>query len=267
MGKMKIEVLVSTMNQKDYSLVKRMKIRTDAIIVNQCNTDNRIEFNDNGHSILWINSTSRGLSASRNICLQEARGEICLIADDDLEYVDDYEEIVRDSFYTEPTVDIIRFKVEGIEKKFKTYPHKEGYVSAIGSLKISSVEIAFRRLSVRNIRFDEIIGAGTEFCMGEENAFLIHCIKSRLKIYYVPKIISRLHLLESSWKNISKERYLISRGAAFEAMGTPFTHALILQFAIRKRSMFKNTYSLLETISLMEKGRNLYLRKQNKRIN
>lgn len=89
---MKVEVLVSTMNQKDYSLIDKMKIKTDAIVVNQCQEDNSQEFIKNGHRIKWINSSTRGFSISRNICLENATADICLIADDDLEYTK-YEEM------------------------------------------------------------------------------------------------------------------------------------------------------------------------------
>ena len=41
---MTLEVLVSTMYQKDYSLLDRMNIQTDAIVVNQCNENSIEEF-------------------------------------------------------------------------------------------------------------------------------------------------------------------------------------------------------------------------------
>ena len=75
------------MNQKDYSLIDKMRIKTDAVVVNQCQEDNSQEFIKNGHRIRWINSSTRGLSISRNICLENATADICLIADDDLEYL------------------------------------------------------------------------------------------------------------------------------------------------------------------------------------
>lgn len=34
---MKVEVLLSCMNQKDFSIIEKINIHSDAIIVNQCN--------------------------------------------------------------------------------------------------------------------------------------------------------------------------------------------------------------------------------------
>lgn len=254
---MRVEVLVSTMNQTDHSLIEKMRISTDAVVVNQCQEDSVVEYDYNGNRIKWINSTTRGLSVSRNICLREASGDICLLADDDLEYVNNYEQLVQNTFETHQNADIIRFRIEGIEEKFKTYPESEQKIGFLKSLKTSSVEIAFKKESLKGIRFDELIGAGTKYCMGEENALLAHCIKRKLKLIYVPITLSRLHIGESSWKNISEEKYLISRGAAFEAMDTSFTQLLILQFAFRKHKMF--TLSIIEQVKLMEKGRSDYL--------
>ena len=45
---MRIQILVATMNQTDYSLIEKMNIKTDAIIGNQCNHNNIEEFECNG---------------------------------------------------------------------------------------------------------------------------------------------------------------------------------------------------------------------------
>ena len=262
---MRVEVLVSTMNQTDYSLIEKMRLSTDAVVVNQCQEDSVAEFDYNGSRIKWINSTTRGLSVSRNICLSEARADICLIADDDLEYVEGYADIVRKAFENNANASIIRFKVHGIERKFKDYPEKTEKIGLLKSLKVSSVEVALLRNKIAGLKFDEHIGAGKKFCMGEENAFLVHCIKRGLKLYYSPQIISNLHIITSSWKNITAEEYFVSRGAAFEAMDLGIVHILILQFAIRKRNMFDRSLTISKRIQLMEAGRKEYIAERGKR--
>ncbi|MBR3126061.1 MAG: glycosyltransferase family 2 protein [Mogibacterium sp.] len=246
------------MNQKDFSLIEKMRITSDAVVVNQCGRDETIVFPKNGKTIKWINSSTSGLSISRNICLKNATADICLLADDDLEYVDGYETIVSKAFVDYAEADIIRFKAEGIEKEFKHYPDKPKRIGFFNSLKSSSVELAFRRSSLSGIRFDELIGAGTKYCMGEENAFLVHCLRSNAKMMFLPETISRLHFGTSSWRNITTEQYLISRGASFEAMGTHLIHALILQFAVRKRYLYRESFSIAEAIQLMYRGRRCY---------
>lgn len=260
---MMVQVLVSTMNQVDYSLLEKMHIQTDAVVVNQCDREKTEEFDYDGHHITWINSKTKGLSVSRNICLENATGEFCLLADDDLCYVDGYEEIVLRAFQDNHDCAIIRFMVEGIEKPFKSYPKKAQSIGFLQSMKISSVEIAIRREAIDNTRFDELIGAGTEYYMGEENAFLAECIRNGLKIKYTPNTILRLHIGESSWYKGMNEKYFVSRGAAFAAMKTHFTDFLIVQFALRKHKLYKNNISVWKAISFMKTGKKRYLSEKN----
>ena len=51
---MKVTVLVSTMHQKDYSIVERMNIQSDAIIINQCEKNNIVEFQKNEYNIKFL---------------------------------------------------------------------------------------------------------------------------------------------------------------------------------------------------------------------
>ena len=263
MSQNSLQVLVSTMNQTDYSLLDRLHVQTDAVVVNQCDRDSKEEFEYCGHSITWINSKTRGLSVSRNICLKHANGEICLLADDDLYYVDGYEDIILKAFRNNPGCAIIRFMAEGIEKPFKSYPAEEQNISFLQSMKISSVEIAIRREAIGNIRFDELIGAGTRYYMGEENAFLAECLRQGLKIKYIPETILRLHIGQSSWYSGMNESYFVSRGAAFAAMKTHFTDFLILQFATRKRKLYRKEMSVRKAIRLMKTGKKQYLSEKN----
>lgn len=68
-----------------------MNINTDAVVINQCSIEQENNFIFNGKNIKWVDSLEKGLSKSRNMALKYASGDICLIADDDLEYVDLYE--------------------------------------------------------------------------------------------------------------------------------------------------------------------------------
>ena len=197
----RIQNLVATMHQQDHALLERLRIQTDAVVVNQCDREGTEEFDFNGNRILWINTCERGLSKSRNMALRAATAEICIITDDDMVYRDGYAEAVAAAFDAHPEAALLRFEVEGIENVFKKYSHREGKLNLLGSMKVSSVEIAFRREAIleKGIWFDERIGAGTEFPMGEENTFLFACLRNKLQLYYVPSTISDLHIGESTW--------------------------------------------------------------------
>ena len=59
-GVVELEVLVSTMFQENYDLTDKMNIQTNAVIINQCCSEDEIEFYRNQVRIKWINTSSRG---------------------------------------------------------------------------------------------------------------------------------------------------------------------------------------------------------------
>lgn len=258
---MTLQLLISTMHQTDYSLLDKMKINSDAIVVNQCDKENRIAIEHNGHTVLWIDTTERGLSRSRNMAIQNATADICMIADDDMEYRTNYADTVISAF-NRMKVDIISFQVNGIEKKFKNYSSEECEISYLKSMKIASVEIAFKKAKFdeKKIWFDELIGAGTDFMMGEENAMLFQCLRKKLKIYYVPQVIADLHIGNSTWFTERNEKFLIGKGASFAAMKTKFTTLLIWQWALRKKYLYGENATVCQAIRLMQKGKKIYVK-------
>ena len=260
----RIQNLVATMHQRDYSLLERLRLQTDAVVVNQCDRESVEEFDHNGNHILWINTCERGLSKSRNMALRAASAEICIITDDDMVYRDGYAQIIEKAFDEHPEAALLRFEVEGIEDVFKIYSHQPGQLNLLGSMKVSSVEIAFRREVIleKGIFFDELIGAGTQFPMGEENAFLFACLRNKLVLYYVPQVISDLHVGQSTWFEGYNEKNFIGRGAAFTAMNRVWSELLIWQFALRKYRVYKKDMPLGKAVRYMKKGKKLYLQKK-----
>lgn len=258
---MNLQVLISTMHQKDYSLLKKMNIDSDAIVINQCHENSTTNFNIGNHNILWINSEERGLSRSRNMALLNAAADICVFADDDLEYLPNYKDIIIEQFQLNPDADIIRFQVEGIERKFKNYPKKSGQINFMTSMRVSSVEVAFRLDRIRRfgMKFNNLFGAGSKYYMGEENIFLSECLRNGLKVKYVPVKIADLHIGESTWFRGYDRDYFIKRGAVFTAMSYKLSLPLIVQFAVRKVKLYMGTFSIFQVIRFMLEGRKMYL--------
>lgn len=256
-----MQLLVSTMHQSDYSLLDRMNVCSSAVVINQCDEDKREEFNIHGRNIIWINTVERGLSRSRNMALRNATADICVLADDDEVFLEGYEEQIKSVFERRMDISIFRFKINGIESMFKEYPEKSYNINYVTSLKLSSVELAFKRKDIINcgIFFNERLGSGTEFKMGEENVFLVQCISKGLKVAYEPIEIANLHIDASSWFTGFDDSYFIGRGAAFTAISRKYSIFLILQFALRRYHLYKDNMTLFQACRLMMRGREKYL--------
>lgn len=262
---MNLEVLLSTMNQnKVEDLLNKMKITGFCTVINQCDEKNKKnEINDKKKQIIYSNEF--GLSKSRNLAIKNARCDICLLSDDDLIYVDGYEKIIIDAFKKNKDYDIITFKVEGIDKEFKKYGVSEKKINYINSLKVASVEVAFKLSSIKdnNIKFNELMGAGAKYSMGEENIFLYDSLRKKLKIKHIPIKIADLYVGNSTWFNGFNRKYFFDKGAAFTAMNRKYSIFLIIQFLIRRRNLFKKDISIKVAFKEMIKGRKSYINEFN----
>jgi len=233
---MKIQVLVAAMNQTDHSLLERLNINTDVIVGNQCDRNEIEEFRFHGYRAKYLNFAERGVGLNRNNALMRADGEICLIADDDMRYVDGYERIVENAFISHPDADVIIFNLK--EKNPTRYIiKKEEKVGYLNYLRYGAARIAVKLKSVREngIYFNQCFGGGTEHCHGEDNIFLTDCLKAGLKIYAVPVTLAELtEERKSTWNAGYDDKFLRDQGALFKAISRKYWKLLCLQDALRR---------------------------------
>ncbi len=261
---MSFEVLLSAMFLEDESYIDTLHVASDAVIINQCDRESsreltRTDVEGNSRHVTYIESCARGLSRSRNLAIARAKADICILCDNDVEYEKGYAQMITDAYERHPDADVIVFYIKRKEKPVPNYQsfRRMNYLSV---LKIFSPEISFKRESVSDIRFDERFGAGSTYIMGEENIFLYDCLKKGLKVYYEPIRIATLREVESTWFKGYDEKFFVSRGANYAAMSRFFSLLLIMQFAVRKRNLYRANMSMKKAISLMLKGRNEIVR-------
>jgi len=252
---MKLEVLISTMHQTEFSLAENMNIKSDALIINQCGKDDYHEKKIKTGCIRMISVNDRGLSKSRNQAIDNSDSDICVIADDDLKYHSGYKDIIINAYKKYTDADIIAFDVPSTNQMRPTASLKEGKVDFLHSMKIASFQITFKRMSIvdNNINFNELFGAGSKYTCGEENIFLVEALKKGLKIYFVNENIAIVDHNESTWFNGFDDKYFITKGAMFYEMFPLISWLLVIQFALRKRSIIKS-YTTFEVISIMLRG-------------
>ena len=259
---MEIQYLISTMDRDSISFFENMNIKSNALIINQYGKDKYIhEISRSISNIEVINANERGLSKSRNKALENAQGEICVICDDDVTYTEEASQIILNAYSEFPDADIIVFQLLNSQgKPYKNYSSFPQKINFLKSLKISSVEITFKRNSIqsRNIKFNERFGSGSEFSSGEESIFLKNCLDNDLKIQYVPKVIAKLNDSESSWFNGFNKEYFENKGACYYAISKNLYLLLIMQFVIRKKTLYKENLTMIKAFQYMIKGVKLY---------
>lgn len=224
---MNVVVCISCMHQHDVSIVTRTRVQTDAVVVNQCDKNETEEYdfvNDMGKvcHVKFISTTQRGLSKSRNMAIDNAEGDICLICDDDEELCNDYEQTILSGYDLYRAADLLMFDIDRKDRTAHIATSGEGEVTFRGILRTSSLQISFKKKSIvqKGVRFDEMMGSGTGNGAGEENKFLLDCRRAGLKLF------SHSHLIgtvsndgKSQWFGGFNEKYFRNRGWEYRRWG------------------------------------------------
>lgn len=162
-----------------------------------------------------IKTYTKGLSVNRNNAISHAEAPVLLISDDDVDYSQDGLLNVIEAFDRYRDCDIITFRyVSSYIEKF--YPKEpcdlnsppKGYF-------VSSIEIAFRKDSVKDIWFNENFGIGAIFPSGEEDVFLRDCLDCGLKGLFLPMTIARHDEPTTSERNLMLPSRPQTKGAVF----------------------------------------------------
>lgn len=241
---MKIQVLVAAMHQTDHSLLSKMNIRSDAIVANQCDRNEVERFMWNGHQIQYLSFAERGVGLNRNNALMRAEGDICLFADDDMRYCDDYVETVTQAFERHPDADVLIFNLRE-DTPSRYIIQKTGRVNYFNYLRYGTARVAVKLSSVREnaIYFNQCFGGGTDRCHGEDNLFLTACLDKKLKVYAIPEYIAWLtEERESTWNCGYSGKYLSDQGALYRAISPRWHTLLCLQDALRHQKEYQMSW-------------------------
>jgi len=187
-------------------------IKHPVLIINQ--SKKKLNFPQNNYRV--INTNEIGLSNSRNLAINNSKGEICLLSDDDVIYSPDFVESIKNSFEKNKNAEIITYQATNeLGKLFKDYPkiktHNKRSISTINSFLI-----AFRRDSIikNKIQFDSKFGLGSTFETGDEYIFLRNALEKKLNIIHCPKVILS-HKSISSGQVVGKDKIIFARAAIF----------------------------------------------------
>lgn len=245
---MTIEVLLSCLENNPSALFEKANISTDCVIVNQCDEDSERVINKTPN-VKVVNSSSRGLSKSRNVALSKATADIGVITDDDVVFFDDYELIIKEAFGHFKDADIIVFDIENWKSSFFEKPKKLNWLY---SLKISSIQLVVNIKSIHEsgILFDPNLGAGSGNGAGEETKFVYDCFKKGLNIYYYPKAIGTLTDSTSTWFNGYNEKYFFQKGKVLSYIyGRLFAAIYGIYFCCRKYNLYHQSIGIFSALN------------------
>ena len=249
---LKVETLITTMRLTDPSaLLSRMNVKHNYIIGNQCDK-NEVQKTENG---IIVSTDMRGVGQNRNNIIERSNADICVLADDDIVFCDEYESLVASAFENNPKADVLIFNFIN-ESQGRRVNGKTKRIRYHNYMNYGAARIAFRRRPIvyHSIFFNTMFGGGTPHQCGEDTLFLNSCLKAGLKVYAVPVALASLtYDRESTWFKGFNEKYFFDKGVVL-GLAHPKLGKLLALLLILKHRQYKGVMPLSKCLKITSDG-------------
>lgn len=238
-----LEILVSTMNRTTLDFLIPMFpflpfSNFSILVLNQTTHDRLLE--SQFPNVRVINSLEKGLSKSRNLALQNTTAKIALIADDDVEFIKDFDTKIIEAYNKNKSASVVCFQTLTKENQpFSNYKNQQFWMKEKDLNPVLSIEITFKPEDLREkkIIFNEHFGLGAQFQDAESLFFLRRANYNNLRILFSPETIV-IHEKYSSSDEVVSDRLLYAKMASFHKRYGAMSYLLLLKFIfflLRKR--------------------------------
>lgn len=247
------------MHQTDLFKYGDMNLQTDAVIANQADICAFSEQTVGEHRVRFVTTDTRGTSLNRNLALAYAKADYVLFADDDMRFVDGYEQIVEDTLKQCPDADAIKFYAESTNPlRPMSYKRaaalKKTSVRNMMSAGIHALLVKRSFLTDHDLSFPENIGPGRKIYCGEDSVFLRKLLAKGAKIYESPELVAYVRQEESSWFRGYTEQHFVSCGYVYARTYGLLAPLVIVRRAVNTKKRKDCTSNMAETIRLMLQG-------------
>lgn len=253
---MTLQLLVAAMNKQPKDLAEEMQIGSDAIIVSQGGAYGYEEVEYKGHNIRYFATAERGVGLSRNTALLRAQADIILFADEDIVYIEGYQEKVLAEFEAHPEADMLLFNVQASEGRETYCTQSFGRVRwyNCGRYPTYSFAVKRERIHNNNITFSLLFGGGAKYSNGEDSLFIRDCLKCGLKVYRVPVHIGEEKARESTWFKGYNTKFFFDRGVLYQYLYGCFDKLMAIRWLLAHKEELCKEISVKEAYRIMCQG-------------
>lgn len=231
---MRVQILASVMNQSLENIAGKMRLDSDAVIINQCDRLGYEEREYNGHNVRFFSFPERGVGRSRNEAILRADGDICLFSDEDIVYEPGYAAAVAGEFEKNHDADMILFNVI-IEEERQTYhisSRKRVHWYNCGRYGAVSFAVKRESLLASGVTFSLLFGGGARYSNGEDSLFLKEFMGKGYKVYTAPVTIGREEPGESTWFSGYDEKFFHDRGVLYRYLYGRLDRVMALRYLL-----------------------------------
>ncbi len=253
---MSVEVLASVMHCELWRIVERMRLESDAVIINQCDRLGVEEIEYGGHRVRFFSFPDRGVGRSRNEAIMRAEGDICLFSDGDIVYEEGYAAAVEEEFARNPRADMILFNIT-VEEERRTYHITERRrVRWYNCGRYGAVSFAVRKSSLlaSGVTFSLLFGGGARYGSGEDSLFLKEFMDKGYLVYTAPVTIGRETAGESTWFSGYDRKFFFDRGVLYHFLYGGLAGVMALRFLLAHRERMCREVGLKRAYQWMRGG-------------
>ncbi|MEL1255299.1 glycosyltransferase [Flavobacterium sp. DGU38] len=230
-----LEIIVSTMNRNSLDFLIPMFpfshfSNFSILIINQTNRD-QILLSDYP-SVRVINSFEKGLSKSRNLGIKNAIGKIVLIADDDVVFIENFQEKIIKAYNENQNATAICFQTLTKDGHFySNYPKHQKELNNRKIRKVLSIELTCKLEDLRkhDCVFNELFGLGSKFQDSETFFFLKSIRHKKLRVIFYPFQIV-IHEAFSSSDDAGSDRVIYARMAGYYKIHGIFSYLFLFKY-------------------------------------
>lgn len=253
---MAVQLLVSCVNADIPELIRKMKIQSSAVIVNQCDRDGEETIHNDTGEIYVFYRKERGVGASRNLALEKSCQEICIFSDEDIVYEPGYTVRIEKEFADHPEADGLLFQVE-VDPSRKTYQNDSfGPVGWLNCGRYPAYSMAFRteKLHACGVKFSLLFGGGAAYSNGEDSLFIRDCLRAGLKLYKTPVLIGEEVPRPSTWFTGYHDKFFYDRGVLYHFLYGRGAHLWGFRFVFCKRRLMCREIPWTKALRLLYRG-------------
>ena len=165
-----------------------------------------------------ISLNSVGVTKSRNEAIRQAKGEVLVFGEEQVEWIHDNLDEAIAVFERNPGLAIFLGRAEDQLGNYrKRYGSMHRVSSIWNSAHVGTIELAVRpkMLLQSKVAFDEEFGAGTDNYLGDEYILVSDALRAGLSCEYFPITISR-HPAESSGTRFGSSRDARARARVYK---------------------------------------------------
>lgn len=253
---MSVQVLASVMNSSFPAIADKMRLDSDAVIINQCDCFAVEEIEYRGHRVRFFSFPDRGIGRSRNEAILRADSDICLFSDADIVYGDGYAGAIEAEFERNPKADMILFNIT-VDEARRTYnitDRKRVHWYNCGRYGAVSFAVKRESLLKSGVTFSLLFGGGAKYSNGEDSLFLKEFMSKGYKVYTAPVTIGREETGESTWFAGYNEKFFKDRGVLYRYLYGKMATVMALRFLLAHKSRICGETGVRQAFVWMRQG-------------